>query len=530
MIRSPEQQFAIAKRLPIPELAKVLQGQSDVVDMSIAEMVLRQKTQMQKAQQGEQAAQMLAKTPKVVEQDLANAAQAMAPRTEMGIGAVPAPNMENIEQYAGGGIVAFDDGGEVKHFDGKGPSFVESSSTPFGRAYDSFSQSVGRFFYPTQEDRLRSNLKSRLSIQGGMFGSFIPQSDEARASAKALYDQIDTMNYDQLLDLDRQMQTKTLPIASKTQATGPDVKKAEDALLKQAQAIQQGKGPHDLAVQERRIADIREAEKSKPPVSSSVPQTGIAGTIPKGLLEQLFPAKKVPTVQDVIREQKAFDEAYGVDTEIYKKMRAEYEKEKLADAEARKEAGWNRLLEAGLGIMGGTSPYAFTNIGQGALPAAKGAAEDVKEFRKLDKERTKALHELNVAENTFKRTGSTAAQAKLQHAEDKFDQVNLERGKAGADIYRTMMVVNAPGADERMISRAMRDPPFAAALEKYKTMGLDARGEYAIVQNFLKMNPMEKELLRTQNPEQYRWLEMKARQLLTPSLVTTPGENSLIRK
>lgn len=48
MMRSPEQQFAFAKRLPIAELAKVLQGQSDAVDMSIAEMVLRQKRKLKK--------------------------------------------------------------------------------------------------------------------------------------------------------------------------------------------------------------------------------------------------------------------------------------------------------------------------------------------------------------------------------------------------------------------------------------------------------------------------------------------------
>jgi hypothetical protein len=46
------------------------------------------------------------------------------------------------------------------------------------------------------------------------------------------------------------------------------------------------------------------------------------------------------------------------------------------------ESGWLRALEAGLGIMGGTSPYALTNIGKGAEAAVKGFGEDVKERRK----------------------------------------------------------------------------------------------------------------------------------------------------
>lgn len=46
------------------------------------------------------------------------------------------------------------------------------------------------------------------------------------------------------------------------------------------------------------------------------------------------------------------------------------------------QSGWLRALEAGLGIMGGTSPYALTNIGKGAESAVKGFSEDVKERRK----------------------------------------------------------------------------------------------------------------------------------------------------
>ena len=51
-------------------------------------------------------------------------------------------------------------------------------------------------------------------------------------------------------------------------------------------------------------------------------------------------------------------------------------------AEDIKQQNWMRALEAGLGIMGGQSPYAFTNIGQGSQAALKGYAEDVKERRK----------------------------------------------------------------------------------------------------------------------------------------------------
>ena len=65
-------------------------------------------------------------------------------------------------------------------------------------------------------------------------------------------------------------------------------------------------------------------------------------------------------------------------------------------AKARQDAKYMRLLEAGLGIMGGTSPYAFANIGQGAIGAAKGYAEDIKGMRAEERDRAKLLGSLGV--------------------------------------------------------------------------------------------------------------------------------------
>jgi hypothetical protein len=53
-----------------------------------------------------------------------------------------------------------------------------------------------------------------------------------------------------------------------------------------------------------------------------------------------------------------------------------------------------RILEAGLGILGGTSPYALTNIGQGSQAALKGYAEDIRERRKEDLALTQAKAEM----------------------------------------------------------------------------------------------------------------------------------------
>jgi hypothetical protein len=49
------------------------------------------------------------------------------------------------------------------------------------------------------------------------------------------------------------------------------------------------------------------------------------------------------------------------------------------------------MLEAGLGILGGTSQYAFENIGKGAAPALKGYGEDIRGLRAEERARVKDL-------------------------------------------------------------------------------------------------------------------------------------------
>ena len=96
---------------------------SDLMALSIA----NQKKQMQTAAQGQAGQQPM---PKVVDQEIAQ----MAPRPmptpmprptpmpeEVGIGQLPA---QNLQRMAGGGIVAFGDGGEVPRYNGMGGSFV----------------------------------------------------------------------------------------------------------------------------------------------------------------------------------------------------------------------------------------------------------------------------------------------------------------------------------------------------------------------------------------------------------------------
>jgi hypothetical protein len=70
----------------------------------------------------------------------------------------------------------------------------------------------------------------------------------------------------------------------------------------------------------------------------------------------------------------------GID-EIIANVTKSLDAQAAARKQDRKEAGASRLIEAGLGMMAGTSPFAGVNIGQGVTPAVRGYGEDIRQYR-----------------------------------------------------------------------------------------------------------------------------------------------------
>jgi len=70
----------------------------------------------------------------------------------------------------------------------------------------------------------------------------------------------------------------------------------------------------------------------------------------------------------------------GID-EIIANVTKSLDAQAAARKQDKKEAGAARLIEAGLGMMAGTSPFAGVNIGQGVTPAVRGYGEDIRQYR-----------------------------------------------------------------------------------------------------------------------------------------------------
>ena len=136
------------------------------------------------------------------------------------------------------------------------------------------------------------------------------------------------------------------------------------------------------------------------------------------------------------------------------------EADRATDAEARREAGWWRTLEAGLGTLGGESPYALVNLGKGSQAAAKGAAEDAKEFRRLERDRKKEEGRLAFDQNAYLKSGADSDLARVEKRRDKIADISLEQTKLNAQFQLKSMELAATKGDRRInnaLEAAQRD-------------------------------------------------------------------------
>lgn len=421
MMRSPEQQFAFAKRLPMGELIKVMQGQSDAVDQSIANMVLNMKRDTLVAQQGQQAMQ-LAQAPKTAQTDVAKAQAAMQPRMEQGVAAMPVGGIGEIGNYtgAGGGIVAFDAGGGVgaplqsTRVPGSGPTFSQA----FPNAARTASRMPGLFG--------RIGALSLGPI--GMFEAMTGPTEE---------------EITKLREFDRAKAVLKEAGFSDKDISGlnsPDVYRM---------AAGYGYKPVTAQAAAPAAAAAATPTPEAPPVIPPVlpEEKGIAS-----LVAPKLPMPKEISPTEAGRERLEYYKAMGISADPYAKAREAITADRATDSEARREAGWSRLLEAGLGILGGESPYAFTNIGKGAQAAAKGAAEDMKEFRKLERDRKKEEARLAFDQNAYLKSGADSDLVKVDKRREKIADIGLEQAKLNAAFDLKKIELAASKGDKRMAS------------------------------------------------------------------------------
>jgi len=154
---------------------------------------------------------------------------------------------------------------------------------------------------------------------------------------------------------------------------------------------------------------------------------------------------------------------------------SKYEKMLMDEREAakgsREEAKWSRMLEAGLGILGGTSQYALENIGKGATPALKGYGEDLKGFRTEERGRVKDLLGIEGMRQEAKRAAETMSlkERELAQEKDLKEQMIAVQRLAATKPNQTEQIISlgkSAGLNDReimgLLSGAAKDPDMSA--------------------------------------------------------------------
>jgi len=426
---------------------------------------------------------------------------------------LPVPDDMYGSEYAGGGIVAFDDGGEVPGF--AAGDFIEFDDLPVaprnlrssGAGKDSFTYESAIPRFSTTEYRI-----DPVTGEPVTFGEYSRRLDARRAKAG-------------------------VPPPTKSNMFAPSTAASINELS-------DNQNPDNRALYDENITSIKRIAENVAPKAkkSSTP------IVPAAAAPAATEANKPETApKNAEKPEISFAEfkgKYGLDVEdpamadVRAKIASMAGESQLDRQQARNMA----LLQAGLGIMAGTSPYALSNIGAGAMKGTEAYAASLKDIKAAEKDLFKMQTELAKADQA-RRDGNiksfmehqekakkheldvrkvvtdenlTAAQIAKLETDKQYLKGQLR--KMGADerlIDAQINNLNKPDEVQRIINAYKNDPAaFKEAFAIYRPSSASGQNETKVRQDAEAYvnNPM----LLTQDPK-LRELVKKAKDTNSPN-------------
>lgn len=419
--------------MSLPEIQKYASlHKNDPYVVAMAMSVANTKKEAQTAMQGMAGQQPM---PKVVDQDIAGiAAMHPAPAQgaaqplpeEQGIGQLPAQNLQGM---ADGGIVAFDEGGEVEHYADKGyvmPQWVQNlPADSWIRAM--YAKKAGQGLLEPQPMDYRANELQPTSASLGRSPSNADIEQQYLGGISAI--------------------PANTPLGSA--ATGqPSAASAAPQPAPSAAAGQAGAGLGGLNAN----SYIERYKKELPAMETA------------------------PTKEDITKE-------YGdVYAPLNTKMQEMLDKERGKMKSDKEEALFMAMIRGGLAAAGGTSQYGLTNLAKGFEQGAVDYAGSLKDLRQAAKEQSKM-------EMDFEKAKADQASGNLDRYYKRVDAIEERNAKirqlqasgvAGllGDEMRAKATVQAAGAAanaQMNMFRQLGSEPENSALrrgfEMYKQTG-----------------------------------------------------------
>jgi hypothetical protein len=332
---------------------------------------------------------------------------------EAGIAALPAGDMN----FADGGIVAFADGGGVERYQDQG--LVRPYETP----YDRMNRETREREAAERAERLArieaaGGSTSSYGDQMGNVGRFIDQYvPDPRDIVKTL---VQAPGYE--WGKDKVTAPKAAPTSRPTEIRTP-------------QQLENLPAPKPKPKLEAGLGGTREAAALRGPVGPSVQgakETAGQFLDTKGMRSDL--GKYQTDMATLVEAARARREEGKPAGEAYSKYEESLKKEESGAGKEKDEATGVAIFRLGVGMMAGTSPNAFKNIGDAAGTALTEYSGAIKDMKKAAKERQKAFGEIEQARRAESREDWKTAQAFEDKAEARMDKAREVGIKGIMDI------------------------------------------------------------------------------------------------
>jgi hypothetical protein len=486
---NPFQEYERARSLPLSALVAVMQGKSDVVSLGVAHAAIKEKTEAEIAKKGAQAVQM-AQAPKVKDKDLAMAQGLASTPADINVpmGGIVGGEGEMTQTAAGGGsVVAFQTGGQMQlPFNDPLKRTLMSTQTP--GAGVSFSQAFAGRNIP-KKNFIERGLGALRNMPYAGKAFRLASSPMAATAQLGLTSPDLNVGEQEYLDLIRKLQS--LGYSAETiEAMSPDQRVAAATRGEQLPAgpVDTGGVPTQTLAQmeaaqaaptegaaapEGGLADIAAAKKERDTASDPFAMLNKAQAVVSSVMGPDVESAKNENPEEFMTGIMGAMKKAGVDFGMMKDQMAELAKEKEEIKGGKKEAANLRLLEAGLGILGGESPYAFVNIGKGATPALKGFAEDIKDIQKQSRIIDKETRELARMQNQMALGTAKFGMESYERKQDRVARAQEAKARNKTQLLGTVLggeyqlkASQISAAREGDISREISQMPGKTRMEQ----------------------------------------------------------------
>jgi hypothetical protein len=347
-------------------------------------------------------------------------------------------DMFNEKNYAGGGIVAFDEGGKVKNFVEGGPS-VASLKYQAALA-DSYLDP--KYLVSGAQDVVSRGLFGYRVVRDPVTGEII-QAKNLPSSVDALKKKKKSEAEELLDKAEKVKEERQSAVSRKENLTELDPTMAAATFDKTA------------LYKDPNMSELYNMAKPRVqafPEKGNMPPNATQQFNPYDTVEK--PRSTVNTAEDTARR---FQEMMGADSER-EDLRKKVQELELGSKEQERMAPWLSLARAGFGIAAGKSPFALQNVGEGAQLGISEYVAARDRLDKLNERRIDIRSRLNQVERAEKAAGVSAGLSReLKEMEES--NANARNAATNQVQLKVAAMAAAKKSDyETYLSIAQQDP------------------------------------------------------------------------